>query len=173
MKARQQRTPDGPKENRFVEIVCQPVRNPSGDVVGIFAQGVDVTERLAASQAALRSAAEFRALAEAMPNHVSTSAPNGILDWFYQRVYEYSGASSGELDGTGWTRLVHSEDLPLAAENWSKTLSEGVFYETEFRLRRHDGVYRWYIARAMLYATLMVRLKSGLGPTPTLRTRSE
>ncbi|MEO5806148.1 PAS domain-containing protein [Devosia sp.] len=93
--------------------------------------------------------AQFQTFAEAMPNHVWTSAPNGTLDWFNSRVYEYAGAQPGELDGQAWTRIVHPDDLTASGANWAAALASGQPYETEFRLQRHDGAYRWHIARAV------------------------
>jgi PAS domain S-box-containing protein len=144
-----QRTPGGPLEQRYVDSVVQPVRDPSGDVIGIFSLGMDVTERVQAEEAALASEHQFRVFAEAMPNHVWTSPADGQLDWFNPKVYEYSGAKPGELDGEGWARIVHPDDLPLAAERWAKSLADGTPYETQFRLRRHDGEWRWHLARAL------------------------
>ena len=87
-------------------------------------------------------------MAQAMPNHVWTAPADGTLDWFNDRVYEFSGAERGALDGTGWAVMVHPDDLPAAAARWAEALSAGTTYEAEFRLRRADGLYRWHIARA-------------------------
>lgn len=149
LKAQIQRTPNAPIEDRFIDFVYQPVRNPTGDVIGIFVQGDDVTERLVAEASLRQSEAQFRTFAEAMPNQVWTSATDGGLNWFNPRVYEYSGASPGELDGDGWAVIIHPDDVARVAEVWQNALISGVFYETEFRIRRHDGAYRWYIARSV------------------------
>jgi PAS domain S-box-containing protein len=108
----------------------------------------DVNERRAAEESLRASEAQFRTLAQAMPNHVWTSLPSGQLDWFNDQVYEYSGMKAGTLDGPGWTVLVHEEDLPPVAERWQAALASGAPYEAQFRLRRADGTYRWHIARA-------------------------
>jgi len=100
-------------------------------------------------QLAREKDAEFRVLAEAMPNHVWTALPNGSLDWFNEQTYNYSKAKRGGLDGQGWADLVHPEDLPAAAEHWATALGSGSPYQTEFRLRRHDGIFRWHVARAV------------------------
>jgi PAS domain S-box-containing protein len=102
------------------------------------------------AEAALRKSEEqFRAFAQAMPNHVWTSPPDGVLDWFNDRVYEYSGLGLAELAGSGWTRIVHDADLPSAMQAWAASLESGQPYQTEFRLRGADGRYRWHIARAV------------------------
>ncbi|KRB23288.1 MULTISPECIES: PAS domain S-box protein [Mesorhizobium] len=149
LKAELQRTPGAAIEDRFIDLVYQPVRNPAGEVFGIFVQGVDVTDRLIAEQALRQSETQFRTFAEAMPNHVWTATPEGLLDWFNPRVYDYSGARPGELDGHGWADILHPDDIAAASDKWQQTVAAGTFYETEFRLRRHDGIYRWFIARAV------------------------
>jgi PAS domain S-box-containing protein len=144
-----QTTPDGPVELRYLDFAYQPVRGPDGAVFGIFVQGSDATDRMRAEAALRDSEAQFRSFAEAAPNHVWTSLPNGRLDWFNPRVYAYSGARPGELDGMGWAAMVHPDDIEAAAARWSEALARGEGYETEFRLRRADGAYRWHIARAV------------------------
>jgi PAS domain S-box-containing protein len=116
---------------------------------GAICTFVDITARKAAAAELARSEAEFRTFAQAMPNHVWASPPDGQLDWFNQRVYDYSGHPAGSLHGTGWTQMVHPEDLGRAAERWSTSLQSGETYKTEFRLRRSDGSYRWHLARAI------------------------
>jgi PAS domain S-box-containing protein len=116
---------------------------------GAICTFVDITARKAAAAELARSEAEFRTFAQAMPNHVWASPPDGQLDWFNQRVYDYSGFTAGSLDGTGWTQMVHPEDLARAGERWSASLQSGQIYQTEFRLKRSDGSYRWHLARAV------------------------
>lgn len=110
---------------------------------------LDATDRKRVEQEVAVSAARFRSLAQSMPNHVWTSGPDGQLDWFNDRVYAYAGAAAGTLDGNGWAAMVHPDDIDAAAAAWAGARAEGEPYETEFRLRRHDGAYRWHIARAV------------------------
>ncbi|MFS0758089.1 PAS domain S-box protein [Noviherbaspirillum sp. 1P10PC] len=108
----------------------------------------DITDRKDAEQAVQESAAQFRLLAQAMPNHVWTAAPDGKLTWFNDQVYEYSGAAAGALDGDGWTATVHPEDRAAAAALWQQSVALGVPYETEYRILRADGQYLWHLVRA-------------------------
>ncbi len=110
---------------------------------------VDISARKLTEKAILESEARFRSLAQSMPNHVWTASPDGRLDWFNDRVYAYSGASPGMLDDSGWVAMLHPDDVAATAQSWSDACKTGTPYEIEFRLRRHDGVYRWYIARAV------------------------
>ena len=108
----------------------------------------DVNERRVAQDVLRNSEAQFRALAQAMPNHVWTARPDGQLDWFNERVYEYSGMKSGTLDGEGWSSLVHPDDMSTVAKLWQAALAAGVPYEAQFRIRSANGAYRWHLARA-------------------------
>ena len=95
------------------------------------------------------SEAQFRAFAQAMPNHAWTAPADGQLDWFNERTLEYSGRTLAELAGDRWTEIVHPDDLAAAGARWAESLASGDTYETEFRIRRADGVYRWHLVRAL------------------------
>ena len=110
---------------------------------------LDITARKLAEQAVQASETRFRLLAQSMPNHVWTAKIDGQLDWFNDRVYAYGNSSPGSLDGDGWAALVHPDDIGAAAAAWAEARERGEPYETEFRLRSADGVYRWHITRAV------------------------
>jgi PAS domain S-box-containing protein len=140
---------DAPPEERYIDFIFQPIADQAGQTIGIFVQGHDVTEQKRAEQAATESEARFRSMAQSMPNHVWTAQKDGRLDWFNDQVYDYSGASPGELDGDKWANIVFEEDREPAAAAWGAALQSGERYQMEFRLRRRDGMYRWHIARAV------------------------
>src|SRR5581483_706069 len=71
--------------------------------------------------------------------------PNEFLS---KRWHEYTGLSPEESHGWGWQAAFHPEDLPPLMERWVKMLTSGEPDEIEARLRRHDGVYRWFLIRA-------------------------
>ncbi len=109
----------------------------------------DITDRRHNEIALRQSEEQFRIFAQAVPNHVWAARPDGYLDWFNDQVYTYSGEASGTLDGvTAWTRIIHPNDLAAAGEAWTGSLATGAIYETEFRIRRTDGAYRWFLVRA-------------------------
>lgn len=108
----------------------------------------DITARKNAETALRQSEEQFRVFAQAVPNHVWAARPNGDLYWLNDRVYAYAQATPGSLDGTRWTAIVHPDDLPDAAASWTQSLATGAVYEQEFRIRRGDGAYRWFLVRA-------------------------
>ncbi len=145
-----QRTPGAVPEERIVDFVYHPIRGGDGQVVGIFVQGIDITERIIAERALRESEAQLRIFAESMPNHVWAARPDGWIDWYNNRVYEYLGARPGDLDGERWATALHPDDRAEAWRRWSAAIAGGAPYEAEFRLRRADGAWRRHIARAVL-----------------------
>jgi PAS domain S-box-containing protein len=93
--------------------------------------------------------AQFRTFAEAMPNHVWTSQPDGMRDWFNSRIYEFSGVQHGKLDGHSWVEIVHPDERDDVAAKWRQSIASGQPYEAESRLLREDGEFLWHISRAV------------------------
>jgi PAS domain S-box-containing protein len=92
----------------------------------------------------------YRFLAEAQPDQIWTTQPNGELDYVNQRALDYFDVSFPELVEAGWTQVVHPEDLGRMLERWQTSLSTGRPYENELRLlRASDGSYRWHLTRAV------------------------
>ncbi len=132
---------------RWFDVHACPVGGRGGNQVAILF--ADISERRRMEMALRASEHQLKMLAEMMPNLVWTARPDGALDWFNERVYDYSGAERGGLDGCGWTASVHPDDRAEAAAAWATAIGAGSDYQAEFRLRRRDGAYRWHVARAI------------------------
>lgn len=133
--------------SRWLELSAYRVEPESRNQVAVLFQ--DHTDRKLAELALRESEDNFRTLARAMPNQAWTALPNGMLDWFNEQVYVYSGAAEGSLDGAGWAVMVHPDDIPNSQDRWGEAIKLGETYVNEFRLKRADGVHRWHIARAV------------------------
>ena len=108
-----------------------------------------VEHRLALTVKALEeSEARFRAIADSMPQMVWSTRPDGFHDYYNARWYEFTGVPEGSTDGEAWNGMFHPEDQERAWARWRRSLETGDPYEIEYRLRRHDGVYRWTLGRA-------------------------
>ncbi|MBU2377761.1 MAG: PAS domain-containing protein [Alphaproteobacteria bacterium] len=106
-------------------------------------------ERARAAMALQDSEQQFRVFAQAMPNHVWASRPDGWIYWYNDQVYQYCGKVEGDLDGPdAWGGVLHPDDLPAAGEAWAHALATGELYNTEFRIRSAAGAWRWFLARA-------------------------
>ncbi len=146
----------GVAEQVWLDLDYSPIRDETGRPAGVLAIVVETTQRVlamrataAAAQSLRESEAQFRSLAEALPHHVWIAGPDGALTWFNPRVYEYTGATPGELDEEAWARVVHPDDLERTFEAWSTAVRQCHVYENEFRLRNAAGQYRWFLARAL------------------------
>ena len=83
-------------------------------------------------------------LLDTLPGLVWTALPDGRLDYVGRRWLDYTGLSLETASGDGWTRAVHSDDLPRLLEEWNSIIASRRTGEVEARMRRHDGVYRWF-----------------------------
>ncbi|MDB4886977.1 MAG: sensor protein [Gemmatimonadetes bacterium] len=142
------RASDGQSEEVFVDFVYQPLTNAQGEVEGIVAHGSEVTEAVRARQLIEASETRYRFLADAIPVQVWTATVDGQLDYVNQRAESYFAQPSSQLTGPAWEAHVHPDDIDRARTLWSHALTTGDPYQVEFRLRRHDGVYRWHLSRA-------------------------
>ena len=106
-------------------------------------------ERADAEAALAASEAQFRTLAQAVPNHVWTADVSGSSHWYNDKAYEYTGFAAGMLSGEAWMNLVHRDDWAHIREAWLLAVRSGGVYEAEMRIRRGDGTYRWHLVRAM------------------------
>ncbi|HYZ22688.1 MAG TPA: PAS domain S-box protein, partial [Rhodopila sp.] len=93
--------------------------------------------------------ASFAALADSMPQLIWTAQPDGRNDYFNARYREFTGWSADALLNERWQNLLHPDDAPVLAERWQHAVRTGEPFEAESRLRRHDGVYRWMLVRAL------------------------
>ncbi len=156
---------------RWLELAAFRIEPASRRQVAVIFQ--DLTARKRAEIALRTSEANFRTLTRAMPNQAWTSPADGLLDWFNEQVYAYSDAAPGSLDGGRWASIVHPDDLPHAAARWSEALESGETYETEFRLRRADGIWRWHIARAVPIKTATGEVIRWIGTNTDIHDQKE
>ncbi len=97
-----------------------------------------------------RSEAEFRHLADAMPQIVWAAGPDGKVDYYNQQWYAYTGKPTGSITEGCWSSIVYPDDAQHADEAWTEALDNGAPYENEYRLKRgSDGMYRWHLGRAL------------------------
>src|SRR5205823_1949149 len=90
----------------------------------------------------------YRTLAEALPQLAWTSQPNGQRDYFSKQWVEYTGIPEQEQFGFAWLdKFVHPEDRVRIRERWMAAVRGADEYDAQLRIRRADGVYRWFKAR--------------------------
>ncbi len=132
---------------RDYEYIYAPVIGEDGEVKAIAGSTRDVTDRKRVEEQLRKSEGEFRQLIDALPQLVWSSSPDGIDDLYNKQWFEYTGLKPHDMQGNSWS-LIHPDDVPEAQHRWRHSLSTGEPYEMEYRCRRFDGVYRWFLVRA-------------------------
>lgn len=87
---------------------------------------------------------EIDRVIDVLPGLVWTSLPDGYADFLNRRWLEYTGLSTTEAVGLGWQSAIHPEDASRVFGYWETRVAAGEPGEVEARLRRFDGVYRWF-----------------------------
>jgi PAS domain S-box-containing protein len=97
---------------------------------------------------------DLRDLIETLPALVLCALPDGSVEFANRAFHEYSGCSLPELRGGEWHSLIHSDDRLDFVDQWSANLASGTAFETQARLRRSDGQYRWFSIKKALAVSL-------------------
>src|SRR4029077_3914014 len=91
---------------------------------------------------------KLRQVIDTIPTLAWSILPDGSNEFLNRRWHEYTGLSTEESHGWGWQVAFPPEGLPPLMKRWREMLSSGESGEIEARLRRYDGVYRWFLIRA-------------------------
>ena len=132
----------------WVRSIAEAVRDAGGRIVRLQGAFQDISARRKADDALQESEAEFRTLAESMPQMVWMTRPDGWNTYFNQRWVDYTGLSLEESYGDGWNTPFHPDDRQRAWDAWQQAIAGGD-YNVECRLRRADGRYRWMLVRGL------------------------
>jgi PAS domain S-box-containing protein len=140
------------KDGGRVPILCgyALLEGSEDEYVGFV---LDLSEQKRAEQQAERELREreerFHALAESVPQLIWIANSKGETTYCNQRVFEYFGLVASETDIPLWRERFHPEDVDNTFGAWRRSIARSEPYQVEYRLRRHDGVYRYFLARAV------------------------
>jgi PAS domain S-box-containing protein len=123
----------------------QPLKNEQGRVIRWFGTNTDLSERKQAEEELALNEREFRLLAESMPQIVWTTRVDGWNTYFNQKWVDYTGLTLEESYGHGWNKPFHPDDQQRAWDAWQNAVLHNSPYLLQCRLRRADGIYRWWL----------------------------
>jgi two-component system, sporulation sensor kinase E len=126
-----------------------PLKDETGKVLRWFGTNAEIDELQRTREELEASEAQFRQIAEYLPQLVWVTRPDGYHEWYNQRWYDYTGTTPEQCVGTGWSGLFHPEDQERARIRWQHSLATGEPYNIEYRCRRYDGSYRWFLGSAL------------------------
>jgi formate hydrogenlyase transcriptional activator len=95
-----------------------------------------------------RSERELREVIETIPCMAWSASADGAAQFFNRRWLDYAGLAADQVENWGWTAAVHPDDLNTLVDYWRTAIASSQPGEIEARLRRFDGVYRWFLFRA-------------------------
>jgi PAS domain S-box-containing protein len=161
---------NGMPYTKYFNLIYEPVREANGRIDGIITFGYEVTDQIKARQQIEESARllndaylalqikneklieaqqQFQFLTEFIPQIVWRTKSNGDHDYFNKRWYEYTGLGYEESKDRGWSLVLHPEDYERTIKVWTHCLATGDTYDIEYRFRKADGTYRWFLGRAL------------------------
>jgi PAS domain S-box-containing protein len=153
-----------------VSLTISPIRNDAGQIIGASKIAHDITARKRIEAALQASEAQFRVLANAVPTIVWTAAPDGTITFVNDQWFHYCGLTPEE-NARHWNRVLHPDDQDRCISQWTAALAGGTDYEIEVRNRRHDGVYRWFLTRAVPVRDPSGRITAWFGTTTDIHDR--
>lgn len=164
----------------WIQSNTAPMLNNNGECVGILSMVTDISD--AYQQAMQRQLAEdalrasenlYRTLSEAVPDFVWSCDAQGQLDFVNSRWLEYAGMSVEDLNAGGVEQIYHPEDFSWVMQQWNQCLQKQEPFEVECRYRRKDGVYRWFMVRAVPLQEVPGKIVKWIGTTTDIHERKQ
>lgn len=126
-----------------------PQYSEDGNFIGYIGSVIDITDRRQAEEVVRSNEERFRMLASSMPQIVWVTRPDGCAEYYNPKWYTYTGLTEEKSLGSAWIQSLHPDDRARSEARWKRSTDSGDEYEIEYRLRRHDGEYRWFLGRAL------------------------
>jgi PAS domain S-box-containing protein len=135
--------PDG--SVKYVQVLARVVGGEPGNLQYLGA-AMDITAQVRAEEALRASETNFRLIVDSIPGLVSMHNSAGEVELVNWQIRFYTGRTMEQLKD--W-RFVHPDDAAPTIKRWTRSVQTGEPFDTEVRLRRADGMYRWFHARAL------------------------
>jgi len=136
-------------ERFWASGITTAVRDEAGNLTGFTKVLRDQTECKQSEERLRENQMYFRLLAESLPQLVWTCRGDGKCDYLSPQWVRYTGVPESEQLGFGWLHQLHPDDQEPTISAWKRAVKENNSFDVEFRIRRADGVYRWFKTRAL------------------------
>jgi PAS domain S-box-containing protein len=139
----------GVPEDVWMNLDFSPIRDEDDKPTGVLAIVVDTTPWVHAERAQRESESRFRTLADNIAAFAWMADEIGNIYWYNKRWFDYTGLPFDEPKQWGWPQLQHPDHVDRVMEKINRCLTTGEVWEDTFPLKGRDGVYRWFLSRAM------------------------
>ncbi len=134
-----------------------------GEVLGVSAMAVEITEQRRVEEALRQSERRYRTLTDAVVQLMWANDATGNTVFVNRRWEDFSGLSPDDVLKMGWLKLVYPDDLSRVVDLRTRAIAKAEPYEMEYRLRARDGSYRWHIIRTVPIRDAEGRLEGWFG----------
>ncbi|MEO5998191.1 MAG: PAS domain-containing protein, partial [Chitinophagaceae bacterium] len=139
---------NGKAEETYFNFVYQPYREADNSITGITVLVTEVGEQVNAKKQIEESENRFRIFADSIQNLAWIANGDGMIFWYNQRWYDYTGTTLEEMQGSGWQKVHHPNNIEKVIEFQKEAWKKGEAFELTFQLRRADGEYHWFLTCA-------------------------
>ena len=133
---------------RIVDFAMHPIRDQNGNVTFLHPTGIDITDSKRAEDRLRESELRFRNMADNAPVMIWVTDADGKCTYLSQSWYRFTGQTAESGLGLGWLNAVHPKDRVKTERAFVNANNNHRPFTVEYRLRRHDGEYRWAIDSA-------------------------
>lgn len=153
--------PDG--SVRWIADRGSPILDAWGHAYRLTGVAQDITERKLASEALQESQRHLREMVESLPQLVWNCLPDGYCDYLSPQWLQYTGLPAAPQLGFGWLEQMHPEDRERVRAAWLTAVQSEASYSIDLRIRRYDGVYRWFKSRGTPFRDRIGRITRWIG----------
>ncbi len=136
-------------EDVFWTFSYSPVIDESGKPAGVFVAVVETTEKVNTFKKLTESEYRFRTMPDNIPNLAWMAKADGWIYWYNKQWYEFTGTTSGQMEGWGWQSVHDPAGLSEVMEKWETSIQLGQPFEMVFPIKAADGNYRQFLTRVL------------------------
>ncbi len=132
----------------WINLTVSLLRDEAGAPLNFISVIEDITARKQAEDIGRDSEARFATLADNMSQLAWMADADGWIFWYNRRWYDYTGTTFEEMQGWGWKKVHHPDQVDRVEKKWREAHATGHPWEDTFPLRSREGVYHWFLSRA-------------------------
>jgi two-component system CheB/CheR fusion protein len=137
-------------EDRYYSVNFARILDGDGKPYGVYCHTLNVTEVVLARKRLEESDRSFQELTNSLPQIIWTASPDGVVEYFNDRWYEFTGNKKGSPDGKVWVDILHPDDFEMRNKAFNHAIKTGNPYRLEYRIKdRKSGKYKWFLGTAV------------------------